>query len=130
MLPINILCYVTITMSSIKDKIKEKVTDAKDKVVGTTENVSDTVRGKAHEEGVAGTGANRYKDPTREYDEKEPMSPAKIREHEPTAVKREMTERIVEPGQQETSDPEKAREIARRSGMAKGTAGADESDSE
>jgi len=41
-----------------------------------------------------------------------------------------MTERIVEPGQQETLDPEKAREIARRSGMAKGTAGADESDSE
>jgi hypothetical protein len=117
-------------MSSIKDKIKEKVTDAKDKVVGTTENVSDTVRGKAHEEGVTGTGANRYKDPTKEYDEKEPMSPAKIREHEPTAVKREMTERIVEPGQQETSDPEKAREIARRSGMAKGTAGAEESDSE
>jgi hypothetical protein len=130
MLHINILCYVIITMSSIKDKIKEKVTDAKDKVVGTTENVSDTVRGKAHEEGVADTGANTYKDPTREYDEKEPMSPAKIREHEPTAVKREMTERIVEPGQQETSDPEKAKEIARRSGMAKGTAGADESDSE
>jgi hypothetical protein len=47
-----------------------------------------------------------------------------------TAVNREMTERIVEPGQQGTSDPEKAREIARRSGMAKGTAGADESDSE
>jgi hypothetical protein len=130
MLSINILCCITITMSSIKDKIKEKVTDAKDKVVGTTENVSDTVRGKAHEEGVAGTGANTYKDPTKEYDEKEPMSPAKIREHEPTAVKREMTERIVEPGQQGTSDPEKAREIARRSGMAKGTAGAEESDSE
>jgi hypothetical protein len=140
MLSINILCCITVTMSSIKEKIKEKVTDAKDKVtgvaekgkdkvVGTTENVSDTVRGKTHEEGVAGTGANTYKDPTREYDEKEPMSPAKIREHEPTAVKREMTERIVEPGQQE-SDPEKAREIARRSGMAKGTAGADESDSE
>jgi hypothetical protein len=141
MLPINILCCTTITMSSIKDKIKEKVTDAKDKVtdvaekgkdkvVGTTENVSDTVRGKAREEGVAGTGANTYKDPTREYDEKEPMSPAKIIEHEPTAVKREMTERIVEPGQQGASDPEKAREIARRSGMAKGTAGAEESDSE
>jgi hypothetical protein len=116
---------------TIGDKLKEKVKDAKDKVVGTTENVSDTVRGKAHEEeGVAGTGANTYKDPTREYDEKEPMSPAKIREHEPTAVNREMTERIVEPGQQGTSDPEKAREIARRSGMAKGTAGAEESNSE
>ena len=46
MLSINILCYVIITMSSIKDKIKEKVTDAKDKVVGTAENVSDTVQGK------------------------------------------------------------------------------------
>ena len=42
---------------TIGDKLKEKVKDAKDKVVGTTENVSDTVRGKAHEEGVAGTGA-------------------------------------------------------------------------
>jgi hypothetical protein len=114
---------------TIGDKLKEKVKDAKDKVVSTTENVSDTVRGKAHEEGLAGTGANTYKDPTREYDEKEPMPPAKIIEHEPTAVKREMTERIVEPGQQ-GSDPEKAREIARRSGMAKGTAGAEESDSE
>ena len=116
---------------TIGDKLKEKVKDAKDKVVSTTENVSDTVRGKAHEEeGVAGTGANTYKDPTREYDAEKPMSPAKIREHEPTAVNREMTERIVEPGQQGTSDPEKAREIARRSGMAKGTAGADETESE
>jgi hypothetical protein len=26
------------------------------------------------------------------------MSPAKIREHEPTALKREMTENIAEPG--------------------------------
>jgi hypothetical protein len=112
---------------TIGDKLKEKVKDAKDKVVGTTENVSDTVRGKAYEQEGA---ANTSKDPTREYDEKEPMSPAKIREHEPTAVNREMTERIVEPGQQGTSDPEKAREIARRSGMAKGTAGAEESDSE
>jgi hypothetical protein len=123
---------------TIGNKLKEKVKDAKDKVtgvaekgkdkvVGTTENVSDTVRGKAYEQEGA---ANTSKDQTREYDEKEPMSPAKIREHEPTAVNREMTERIVEPGQQGTSDPEKAREIARRSGMAKGTAGAEGSDSE
>jgi hypothetical protein len=27
------------------------------------------------------------------------MTPAKIKEHEPTAVKREMSEKIVEPGQ-------------------------------
>ena len=53
------------------------------------------------EEGGAGTKADRKKDPTKEYDEKEPMSPAKIKEHEPTAVKRDASDqRIVEPGQQ------------------------------
>ena len=31
------------------------------------------------------------------------MTPAKIKEHEPTAVKREMTERITEPGQTGTN---------------------------
>ena len=34
------------------------------------------------------------------------MTPAKIKEHEPTAVKREMTERIVEPGQTGTNSEE------------------------
>ena len=58
------------------------------------------------------------------------MTPAKIKEHEPTAVKREMTEKITEPGQQGSTDPEQAKEIARRSGMAKGTAGAAETRSE
>ena len=53
------------------------------------------------------------------------MTPAKEREHEPTAVKREMTEIITEPGQTGTN-PEEAREIARSKGMAKGTAGAGE----
>jgi hypothetical protein len=53
------------------------------------------------------------------------MTPAKEREHEPTAVKREMTERITEPSQTGTN-PEEAREIARSKGMAKGTAGADQ----
>jgi hypothetical protein len=57
------------------------------------------------------------------------MTPAKEKEHEPTAVKREMTEKITEPGQAGTS-PEEAREKARRSGMTKGTAGADETGSE
>ena len=128
-------------MSSIKDKIKEKVTDTKDKVAGVAEKGKDKVAGVAekgkdnvksvsYEEGGPGTERGRKDDPLTQYRSKEPMTPAKIKEHEPTAVKREMTERIVEPGQQGTSDPEKAREIARRSGMAKGTAGADESDSE
>jgi hypothetical protein len=68
-------------------------------------------------------------DPLTSYREKEPMTPAKIKEHEPTAVKREMTEKIVEPGQTGTN-PEEAAEIAKKKGMAKGTAGAAETGSE
>src|ERR671931_2121528 len=84
---------------------------------------------RQYEEGAAGTKSDRKKDPLKEYDEKEPMTPAKIKEHEPTAVKREMSEKIVEPGQQATS-PEEAKEIARKKGMAKGTAGATDTGSE
>jgi hypothetical protein len=84
---------------------------------------------REYEEGAAGTKSDRKKDPLKEYDEKEAMSPAKIKEHEPTAVKREMTEKIVEPGQ-EAANPEEAKEIARKKGMAKGTAGAAETGSE
>lgn len=57
-------------------------------------------------------------------EKKDPMSPEKIKEHEPTAVKRDPSDQnIVEPGGTGT-DPEKAREIARSKGMAKGEAGA------
>jgi uncharacterized protein (TIGR02271 family) len=50
------------------------------------------------------------------------MSPAKIKQHEPTAVRRDPADqKIVEPGQQGTS-AEDAKEKARRSGMTKGTA--------
>jgi hypothetical protein len=84
---------------------------------------------REYEEGAAGTKSDRKKDPLKEYDEKEAMSPAKIKEHEPTAVKREMSEKIVEPGQ-EAANPEEAKEIARKKGMAKGTAGAAETGSE
>ncbi|HZB16332.1 MAG TPA: hypothetical protein VE445_04120, partial [Nitrososphaeraceae archaeon] len=48
--------------------------------------------------------------------------------HEPTAVKREMSEKITEPGQTGTN-PDEAAEIARKKGMAKGTAGAAETGS-
>jgi hypothetical protein len=78
---------------------------------------------REYEEGAAGTETKRKEDPLKEYREAEPMTPAKIKEHEPTAVKREMEEKITEPGQAGTN-PEEAREIARRKGMAKGTAGA------
>ncbi|SRR6266487_5832694 len=113
---------------TIGDKLKEKVKGTKDKVVGTAEDVSE--EDEVYEEGAPGTERGRKDDPLTEYREKEPMTPAKIKEHEPTAVKRDANDqRIVEPGQQ-GSDPEKAREIARRSGMAKGTAGAAETGDE
>jgi hypothetical protein len=75
------------------------------------------------------TEAGQKDDPLTSYRDKEPMTPSKIEEHEPTAVKREMTERIAEPGQTGTNSAEAA-EIARKKGMAKGTAGAAETGSE
>ena len=84
---------------------------------------------RQYEEGAPGTETKRKDDPLKEYREKEAMTPAKIKEHEPTAVKREMEEKISEAGQTGT-DPEKAREIARSKGMAKGTAGAAETGDE
>jgi hypothetical protein len=84
-----------------------------------------------YEEGVPGTKAGRKEDPLTGYREKEPMTPAKIKEHEPTAVKRDPSDqKIAGPGQQGDTSPEEAREKARRSGMTKGTAGADETGSE
>ena len=58
------------------------------------------------------------------------MSPAKIKQHEPTAVSRDQSDqKIIESGQQGTNT-EEAKEKARRSGMTKGTAGAAETGSE
>jgi hypothetical protein len=124
-------------MTNITDKVKEKLKDAKDKVTSTTKEGAGGVsssstgeQGSKFEEGVAGTASRRAKDPTQEYDEKEPMSPAKIKQHEATAVRRDPSEvKIVEPGKQGTSG-ENAKEKARRSGMAKGTAGAADTGSE
>ena len=48
-----------------------------------------------YEEGASGTEAGRKDDSLTSYREKEPMTPAKIKEHEPTAVKGEMTEKIT-----------------------------------
>ena len=116
---------------------KEKMTNAKDKVASTTKEGSGGLsssstgeQGRKYEEGAAGTTYRRAKDPTQEYDEKEPMSPAKIKQHEPTAVRRDPSEvKIVEPGKQSTSSQDAA-EKARRSGMTKGTAGAADTGSE
>jgi hypothetical protein len=147
-------------MSKITDKVKEKLKSAKDKVASTTKEGASTTKekmtsakdkvasttkesvgggssssttsgqGRKFEEGAAGTTSKRTKDPTKEYDEKEPMSPAKIKQHEPTAVRRDPSEiKIVEPGKQSASG-EDAKEKARRRGMTKGTAGAADTGSE
>jgi hypothetical protein len=130
-------------MSEIKDKLK----GVKDKVMGAGEGAKDTMTDSdrnednkyasstsggtgAYEEGAPGTEKGRKDDPLTSYREKEPMTPAKIKEHEPTAVRRDSSDqKIVEPGQTGTN-PEEAAEIARKKGMAKGTAGAAETGSE
>src|SRR3954451_9935072 len=114
---------------TIGDKLKEKVKGTKDKVAGTAEDVAE--EDEVYEEGVPGTERGRKEDPLTEYREKEPMTPAKIKEHEPTAVKRDPSDqKIVEPGQHGGTNSDEAREKARKSGMTKGTAGADETGSE
>jgi hypothetical protein len=114
-------------MSDFADKLKEKAKEAKDKVLGAGESAKDTVTGHDDERYTAKGG--QKDDPLTSYEDKEPMTPAKIKEHEPTAVKREMTEKIAEPGKTGTNS-EEAAEIARKKGMAKGTAGAGETGSE
>lgn len=47
------------------------------------------------EEGAAGTIKDRKNDPLKEYSEKEPMTPAKIKKHEPTAVKRDPNDETI-----------------------------------
>src|ERR687897_2459959 len=105
-----------IKMGETKEKIKEKISSAGGVEGGQTSE---------YEEGAQGTETGRKDDPLTEYREKEAMTPAKEKEHEPTAVKRDPSDqKIVEPGQQGGTSTEEAREKARRSGMTKGTAGA------
>ena len=116
-----------ITLTKITDKVKEKVKEVKDKVVETKDKVTDTTKDTIKDTRGAGTNVSTKRDSTKEYETREPMSPSKIKEHEPTAVKREMTEKITQGGKRATN-PEEAKEIARKSGMAKGTAGVEETD--
>jgi len=114
-------------MSGLADKVKEKVKDAKDKVVGTAKEAKEGVSSTKNEQS---TEVGREDDPLTEYRSKEAMTPAKEKEHEPTAVSRDpSSQKIVEPGQVATN-PEEAAERARRSGMTKGTAGAAETGEE
>ena len=111
-------------MTGIASKVKEKVKGAKDKVVGNTQKATNTTKKTVSSSTTTDSGRQRTKDPTQEYDEKEPMSPAKIKQHEPTAVRRDPSDqKIIESGRESVS-AEDAKEKARRSGMTIGTAGA------
>ncbi|MBV9177306.1 MAG: hypothetical protein JO297_09730 [Nitrososphaeraceae archaeon] len=126
---------VTSTTKEGASTTKEKMTDAKDKVTSSAKEIrSDTsssnLQNRKSEEGTPGTEAGRKDDPLTQYRAKEAMTPAKEKEHEPTAVKRDPSDqKIVEPGQVGTN-PKDAAERARRSGMTKGTAGATDSGSD
>ena len=91
-------------MGELTNKIKETLKGAKDTAVMTGEKAADKVKETTTTD-VEGTQGGS--DPLTEYESKEPMTPAKIKEHEPTAVKREMTQKITEPGQSGTN-PEAA----------------------
>lgn len=79
---------------------------------------------RGYEEGSQGTEINQKDDPLKEYRKSEAMTPAKIKEHEPTAVKRDPSDQEIVSESEVGGNPEEAREKARRSGMTKGTAGA------
>ncbi len=82
-------------------------------------NNSESNTDREFEEGAAGTIKGRKNDPLKEYSEKEAMTPAKIKEHEPTAVKRDPDDQeIVEEGQTGT-DTKEAEEEYKRKGMTK-----------
>jgi hypothetical protein len=118
-------------ISGTIDKIKDTTMGVKDKVVDTSKDVvgktKDTVtpgssasgQNRQFEEGYAGTDTRRSEDPLTEYRDKEGMTPAKIKEHEPTAVRRDPTDqKITEEGQIGT-DTEQANEQLRKRGMTK-----------
>lgn len=71
------------------------------------------------EEGAAGTQKNRKNDPLTEYSDKEAMIPAKIKDHEPTAVKRDQNDQEIVGSGQTGTNTEEAKEEYKRKGMTK-----------
>lgn len=74
---------------------------------------------KEYEEGVAGTNKERKSDPLNEYSDKEPMTPAKLNEGEPTAVKRDQEDQRITSEGQTGTDTAEAQEQYRKKGMTK-----------
>lgn len=74
---------------------------------------------KEYEEGAAGTNKERKSDPLKEYSDKEPMTPAKLNEGEPTAVKRDPNDQNITSDGQTGTNTQKAQEEYRKRGMTK-----------
>jgi len=74
---------------------------------------------KEYEEGAAGTNKERKSDPLTEYSDKEPMTPAKLNEGEPTAVKRNSSDQNITSESQTGTDTLEAQEQYRKKGMTK-----------
>lgn len=111
------------------DKFKEMTKEAKDKFVNTKNEAKDMAKSSTRstrsgskrqfEEGSAGTEVEIKDDPLTEYRSNEPMTPSKIIEHEPTAVKRDPAgQKITEQGQT-GANTEQANEQYRKKGMTK-----------
>jgi hypothetical protein len=80
---------------------------------------SDNSDEREFEEGAPGTQKNRKNDPLTEYSDKEAMTPAKIKAHEPTAVSRDPNDQTIASTDQTGTDSEEALEEYRRKGMTK-----------
>ncbi|VFJ13945.1 hypothetical protein [Candidatus Nitrosocosmicus franklandus] len=136
-------------MGGIIDKIKDKVMGIKNTVVDTTKDVADNTKDtvdssyttntsnnyssstsstttavtdgvdRKYEEGEHGTDVNRDDDPLTAYRENEHMTPSKINEHEPTAVKRDPSDQTITSGSQTGTNTSEAQEEYRKRGMTK-----------
>jgi hypothetical protein len=71
------------------------------------------------EEGAPGTQKNRKNDPLTEYSDKEAMTPAKIKAHEPTAISRDPNDQKIVSGGQTGTDSSEALEEYKKQGMTK-----------
>jgi hypothetical protein len=80
---------------------------------------SDNSDEREFEEGAPGTQKNRKNDPLTEYSDKEAMTPAKIKAHEPTAVSRDPNDQKISGTGQTGTGSEAALEEYRRKGMTK-----------
>lgn len=81
--------------------------------------MSESNDNREYEEGAAGTNKDRKSDPLQEYSDKEPMTPAKINEGEPTAVQRDSNDQQITSESQTGTNTAEAQEEYRKRGMTK-----------